>query len=412
LLNILLEFAEETVIKKPTGRSVFLVLLPLFVVAHLSHHLVAALITPLLPFIRDSFSMDYTRAGVLVSAFTLAYGVAQLPGGWLADRIGLSRLITMGISGVALCGILVGLSSNYVMLAAVLVLMGIMGGGYHPSASPLISSSVEQKYRGRALGIHQIGGTGSFFLSPLIAVGIANVLGWRGSFISLSIPTLIFGAAFFILLNRWGYGREGGSDKSKTKTKDEGNTGRVRYLIPVIILNTVVQVFIFSSLSFIPFYVVDNFGGSNKAAAALLSLAHSAGLWAGPLGGGLSDRFGKIPIILFTGIIAGPLIYLLNHVSPGWSISIVLLLMGMTQYMGMPVTEAYTISHAPEQRRSTLLGMYYFASRGGPGLIAPLMGYLIDKYSFYTAYTFSGLAVMLIAIVCTIIILGNKDQYK
>ncbi|MCK4803167.1 MAG: MFS transporter, partial [Spirochaetes bacterium] len=344
MLNILLEFAEETVIKKPTGRSVFLVLLPLFVIAHLSHHLVAALITPLLPYIRDSFSMDYTRAGVLVSAFTLAYGVAQLPGGWLADRIGLSRLITMGISGVALCGILVGLSSNYVMLAAVLVLMGIMGGGYHPSASPLISSSVEQKYRGRALGIHQIGGTGSFFLSPLIAVGIANILGWRGSFISLSIPTLIFGVAFFILLNRWGYGREGGSDKSKNKTKDEGNTGRVRYLIPVIILNTVVQVFIFSSLSFIPFYVVDNFGGSNKAAAALLSLAHSAGLWAGPLGGFLSDRFGKIPILLFTGIIAGPLIYLLNHVSPGWSISIVLLLMGMTQYMGMPVTEAYTIS--------------------------------------------------------------------
>jgi len=152
-------------------------LLPLFVLAHFGHHVIASLLVPLLPFIRDEFALDYTQAAWMVSAFLLTYGVSQLPAGWLADRIGPRKLITVGISGVGLAGLLVGLSPTYVMLIVFLVLLGVMGGGYHPAASPLVSESVEPERRGRALGIHQIGGTFSFFLTPLIAVGIAAALG-------------------------------------------------------------------------------------------------------------------------------------------------------------------------------------------------------------------------------------------
>ncbi|MDP7525779.1 MAG: MFS transporter, partial [Dehalococcoidales bacterium] len=67
--------------------------------AHFSHHLIAALLQPLLPFIRDDFALDYTQAAWIVSAYTLAYGFSQLPGGWLADRIGVlvaGRLTQVG----------------------------------------------------------------------------------------------------------------------------------------------------------------------------------------------------------------------------------------------------------------------------------------------------------------------------
>ena len=39
------------------------------------------LIVPLLPFIRNYFALDYTQAGLVISAFTLSYGVGQLPAG-------------------------------------------------------------------------------------------------------------------------------------------------------------------------------------------------------------------------------------------------------------------------------------------------------------------------------------------
>ncbi|MGQ9615210.1 MAG: MFS transporter [Spirochaetota bacterium] len=377
--------------------------------AHFTHHLVAALITPLLPFIRDSFAMDYTRAGMLISAFNLAYGGSQLPGGWLGGIAGFRTLITLGISGVALFGILVGLSPGFILMAVFLILMGIIGGGYHPSASPLISKAVDEKHRGKALGIHQIGGTGSFFLAPLIAAGIARVLGWRGAFISLSVPTFLYGIFFSFLLKRWGYGREYEAGKSDAGSVPEKNKIALRYIVPVLVMNVCTQTFIYSSISFVPLYVVDRLGGSKEVAAALLSLVHSAGLWAGPLGGFLSDRIGKMPIFLFVGIIAGPLIYLLNHVSFGWSISVLLLFMGMAHYMGMPVTEAYIITHSPQKHRSTVLGFYYFLSRGGPGLVAPLLGYLIDRYNFHTAFGFIAILMGVIAAVCTILILGSRS---
>ncbi|MCK5593461.1 MFS transporter, partial [Candidatus Bathyarchaeota archaeon] len=103
-------------------------------VAHFSHHLLTALLTPLLPFIRDEFSLDYTRIGLIISAFSLSYGISQLPAGWLSDRIGPRIVITLSISGVAVFGLLVGVSQTFTMMLIFLVLMGMVAGGYHPTA--------------------------------------------------------------------------------------------------------------------------------------------------------------------------------------------------------------------------------------------------------------------------------------
>ena len=377
--------------------------------AHFSHHVLGALLPPLLPFIRDDFALDYTQAGWVVSAFALSYGIGQLPAGWLADRIGTRIVITIGISGVALCGLLVGLSPTYTMMVVFLVLLGVMGGGYHPAASPLISASVEPKNRGRALGLHQIGGTLSFFLTPLIAVGIATALGWRGSFIALAIPTIIFGIIFYVLLGRHEHTGKPENDVPNTHAETPPTLIHLRRLIPFVILGIVVQVFGFSITSFIPLFVVDHLGISEEVAAILLSVIHSGGLWAGPVGGHLSDRIGKVPVILTVSLLAGPTIYLLHTVSFDWSIFLVLIVLGMCMYVVMPVTEAYIITHTSEANRSTILGIYYFASRGGPGLIMPLTGYLIDSFGFYTTFTIMGAALFAVILGCSIFLWGSRD---
>jgi len=398
---------EDFSIGKSETRYVFLVVLPLFVLAHFSHHLVSALITPLLPFIRDSFSLSYTRAGLLVSGFTITYGIAQLPGGWLSDRLGYASLIVVGISGVAVFGLLFGLTASYAPLLIFLVLMGFAGGGYHPSASPLVSFAAGENKSGRALGIHQIGGTASYFLAPLIAVGIAKAFGWRGSFMLLSAITLMYGIVFYLLLRRWGYTKFERHDDSDLNKETQLQGEPLRRFVPVVIVSSAIQVFMFSSVSFIPLYVVDSLSGSKEAAAALLSVSHSAGLWAGPLAGFLSDRLGKKPIILFTAAISGPLIFLLNHVSLGAGIVVVLLFFGVAQYTSMPVTEAYIIGNTSRKNRSTVLGIYYLISRGGPGLITVLLGWLTDRYGFHTAFGSAAACMGAVFAVCTVLIIKN-----
>ena len=280
--------------------------------AHFGHHLLTALPTPLLPWIRDDFALDYTKAGWVISAFTLSYGIGHLPAGWLADRIGARVLITVGISGVAAAGLLVGLAPTYITMVIFLILLGLVGGGYHPSSAPLIAASVEPQYQGRALGVHQIGGSASYFLTPLIAIAIATAFGWRGSFIGISIPAIIFGIVLYWLLGRRGYSKKAEQEKVTSNIEILSTPGRLRRLVSIIILSVGGQAFIVATISFVPLFVVDHFGASEEIAGVMLAVIYGVGLGAGPLGGYLSDRLGRLPLIIGISLITGPIIYLLN----------------------------------------------------------------------------------------------------
>ena len=306
--------------------------------AHCAHHLLTALPAPLLPMIRSNFALDYTRSGFVISAFSLAYGVSQLPAGWLADRIGRRIMITIGILGVALAGLLVGLSQTYIMMIVFLVLMGLLGGGYHPSAPPIISASVEPKNRGRALGLHLIGGSASYFLAPIIAAAIAVAWGWRGPFITLAIPAIIFGIIFHMLLGRWTHAAKTERKIASSDTQAPPTPFRWRRLAVFIFLTTFTGAALTSATSFIPLFLVDHFGVAEATAAASMSIIFSGGLWVSPLGGYLSDRVGSVPMVLVVCLITGPIIFLLNLAPHGLGIGAVLVAIGVINYIRLPVS--------------------------------------------------------------------------
>ena len=384
-------------------------MLPLFMLAHFSHHLLTALPTPLLPMIRSEFALDYTGAGLVLSAFTLSYGIGQLPAGWLADHVGRRIMITIGICGVALAGLVVGLSQTYIIMVVFLALMGLLGGGYHPAAPPLITASVEPKKRGRTLGLHTTGGSASFFLAPLMAAAIATIWGWRGPFIVLAIPTIIFGIVFYVLLGQRVATKKTEHRIASSHKEAPPTPGRVRRLASFIILSSFAWSVIFSVISFIPLFLVDHFGTSEQTAAALIAVIYSAGFWAAPLGGYLSDRLGRVPVILAACFIAGPAIYLLNLVPYGLGFGAVLVLIGMLLYVRMPVSEAYIIGQTSERNRSTILGIYYFSGMEGGGVLTPVMGYLIDHLGFYASFTIAATSLVVVTLVCSIWLWGSRD---
>lgn len=383
--------------------------MPLFVLAHFAHHLLTALPTPLLPFIRDEFNLDYTQSSLVVTAFVLAYGIGQLPAGWLADRIGPRILITVGICGVAAVGVLVGISHTYIMMLVFLVLMGLAGGGYHPSAAPLISASVEPKKRGRALGFHMIGGSGSYFLVPIIAAAIAATWGWRGAFIGLAIPAVAFGVIFYVFLGRWGGASRVQQVRPEHRDATSPVTGNLRQLAAFVILTVITAGVVMSTIAFIPLYIVDHFGASRETAASFLAIIYAAGLWAGPLGGYLSERLGRIPLVLATSLIVGFTIYLLNVVSYGLSIGVLLFIMGMCNTIRMPVSEVYIMGHTTGRHRSTVFGIYYFSMQEAGAVLAPVMGYFIDHFGFYPSFSIASAAIVAVTLICSVFLWGSKD---
>ena len=384
-------------------------LLPCFVAAHFVHHLLTALPIPLLPLIRADYSLDYTLSGWVVSAFNLAYGIGQLPAGWLADRIGPRIIITIGICGVALAGLFVGLSQSFWMLLFFLALMGFLGGGYHPASPPLIAASVEPRMRGRALGLHVIGGGASYFLAPLIGTAIAAYWGWRGSFIWLAAPTIVFGLFFYALLRRHPNAQGSGAEDPSSPSPDAYVEIPAGSLAIFIFLSTFTGAVIFAVISFVPLFLVDQFGFAKERAGAFFAAIYSAGLWVSPIGGYLSDRWGRIPVILGVCFLAGPVIYALQLAPGQWGILVLLLILGVIIYVRMPVSESYIIRHTSPRNRSTVLGLYYFGSMEGGGVLTPIAGYLIDHYGFGASFTAAGALILAATLICAFLLRGSRD---
>jgi len=389
-------------------------------VAHFTHHLVNSLLIPLTPFIRDGLTLDYTQAGFVISAFGLTYGVSQLPAGWLADRFGPRILITIAISGVAFAGLLVGLSQTYIMLIAFLILMGILGGGYHPAAAPLVTASVAPENQGRALGLHMATGSCPFWIAPLFVGAVAPILGWRGTFIGLAIPTIVFGIVLYIMLGRSAGAKKAGHTAINTDSEAEHSevpigerkqvAGYLRDLVPFITLAAFGSAAIFSVKAFIPLFLVDQFGVGNEAAATSLVLVYTAGIWVSPLAGYLSDRIGALSVVLVGSLAAGPIIYLLN-LAPNWfGIGAVLVVLGIASYIRIPPTEAYVINRTSERNRSTILGIFYFVNMEGGGALTPVVGYLIDRFGFYLSFTAMGAAMVVMTLVCSIWLWAGRDR--
>jgi FSR family fosmidomycin resistance protein-like MFS transporter len=355
-----------------------------FVFAHFFNHLVTALPAPMMPFIKQEFGLSYTQAGLVSAAFSLSYGISQLPAGYLTDRVGPRVMISISICGIGLSGLLIGLSHSYVLMLIFLVLMGISGGGYHPAAPPLLASTVPPAIRGKAFGFHMIGGTGAFFVAPLIAAGIAAAWGWRQSFIGLAIPSLIFGIAFYLLISRIIVPKK--ETAGITASETPLPYGWKRELALFIALAALVSSLSSSASFYTALFAQDRFGISAAAAAIFVAVLNSSGIWASPLGGYLSDRLGHIPAMLISCLAAGPIIYLLTVAPYGAGFVIVLLAWGALMSIRLPTTESYIMSRSSPKLRSTLFGVYYFSTQHGSGILTPLLGVLIDHIGFTSSF--------------------------
>ncbi len=396
-------------IKKLNLRPYISGLLPLFVFAHFGHHVVSAMLRPLMPMIRTDLGLSYTQAGLTMSAFSITSGISQLPAGWLADRFGPRLMVLLGVTGVAIVGFLIGLSHSHAALIIFLVLAAIMGGGYHPASAAAIASSVPVEYRGRAMGVHMVGGSSALWAVPLLAAPIAVAWGWRGSYLTLTIPAIMLGILLYILIGRR-------MQTQVSESQDEGGeatteSARVpwRKLVPFILISVVTGTMIQSVIAYLSLYAVDSLGVSEVAAAMLMSISPAATFIAAPVGGYLSDRFGSIPVLLVISFLAIPAVYLLGVASNVPALAALMVAIGIISSTRMPTSLSYIAGNTPKRRRATVLGFFFFASTEASGLLTPVMGILIDQVGFYSSFAIASTAMAAVVVVCSPIIWRNRE---
>jgi len=267
---------------------------------------------------------------------------------------------------------------------------------------------VPPEYRGRAFGVHFVGGSSAFWVIPLLAAPIAVALGWRGAYLTLSIPTIVLGILLYSLIGS--RIKSQASEPQEIENEATAQPAHVPWqkLVPFILISVTAGTIIRSVSAYLSLYAVDNLGVSEVAAAMLMAIAPAVGFIAAPVGGYLSDRFGSMTVLLVTSYLGIPFIYLLGIASSATTLAAIMVAIGIVSSMRMPTSESYITGNTPEHRRATILGLYFFAGTEAFGLLTPVIGNLIDRVGFHSTFTIASAVMGAVVIVCSLFLWKNR----
>ena len=343
-------------------------------VAHGLNHAVELVYGAVLIVVAMEFGVTVAALGALGAASSLAYAFAALPAGAMADRLGSQRTVALSIGGGGVAALLAAASPNVGVLGAALVLMGILGGLYHPAGLSLISRGVRS--RARALGIHGAGGNLGTALAPLIAAAIAGAWNWRGAFLVFAVLSLIVSVTAF----------RSPPDAGDPAAQRPRPRLRAQSLLVPLVLMFVINAcfgFIFRGLTlFLPLHLGENLGFDvfgfepvviGGAAATIALLFGVAGQYAG---GEIGERFRRerllVPAVALT---IPPL--LVMAAGDGWVLLIGASAFVFFNFMAQPTAVAMISDYAAERLQGRMYGLTSFTGFGvgafagvGGGLLA------------------------------------------
>jgi sugar phosphate permease len=147
--------------------------------------------------ISTDLKLSDTDLGWIAVAFTVAYGIFEMPTGRLGDRFGSRRVLTRIVIWWSLFTALTGVGWGFVSLLAVRFLFGAGEAGAFPNAARVISRWFPASERGRVQGIMltaaQLGGVAA----PATAAYLIESVGWRFAFLAFAVLGLVWALGFW-----------------------------------------------------------------------------------------------------------------------------------------------------------------------------------------------------------------------
>jgi len=167
---------------------------------HFLHHVLTGLFLTLAVILEGIWQRPYAEIIALWTLGAAMIGVGAPLAGWLADRFGHARMMTVFFLGIGLASIIAGFVADSAEMGLALALLGGFGAIYHPVALAWVSMTAPPDARGRLMGILGIAGSIGVACAAVIAGGLAEIAGWRMAMIIPGIITIIAGLALLFCL--------------------------------------------------------------------------------------------------------------------------------------------------------------------------------------------------------------------
>ncbi|HIH5240925.1 TPA: MFS transporter [Raoultella ornithinolytica] len=147
--------------------------------------------------IRGDLGLSATEFGVLLSAFSLSYGFAQLPSGMLLDRFGPRIVFGAGLIFWSLMQALTGMVNSFSHFILLRIGLGIGEAPFMPAGVKSINDWYVQKERGTAVGIFNSSTVLGQAIAPPALVLMQIAWGWRTMFVVIGLAGIVVGLCWY-----------------------------------------------------------------------------------------------------------------------------------------------------------------------------------------------------------------------
>lgn len=377
--------------------------------SHSLVHMYEGVLPPLIPLLVGEFSTDYFHLGIVVTVFSYAFGLGSLPAGYLSDRVGPRRLITLYLFGagfLSVCILPVGSLWTYGILMG---LIGLFCSPFHPASNTLISHGIREK--GRAFGINGIAGSLGIAIVPALSAWIGSAIVWKAPHVLFGL--LGIGIGFFSMtIPRWP-ARKGSVGVGK---ESEAGLSKISYLnLSVFFTSAAALGLTYKGImTFLPTYMGQNVHlsffkldtvaiGGTIATIALLSGA--AGQY---VAGRLVDRYKPERLYLGAVVFGTIFVFLM---AKGLNIFLVVsaIFYSFFYFSTQPIQNYLLTQYLPEHRQGIGFGIHFFLTFGVGSTAAAVCGYLADHFGLQSVFYAMGLCFILSSCLALVLVLRVKS---
>jgi ACS family hexuronate transporter-like MFS transporter len=150
----------------------------------------------LAPMLRNEFHLSNEQYAGILNAFMVTYAIAMPLAGWVLDRIGVGRGLTLAVVWWSIAGMLTSLARGPISLGACRSLLAMGESGAWPSFAKAVAIWVPARWSTLAIGVCNSGSSMGAMIAPPLVVWITQRYSWQGAFIVTGALGLLWVVAF------------------------------------------------------------------------------------------------------------------------------------------------------------------------------------------------------------------------
>jgi predicted MFS family arabinose efflux permease len=355
------------------------------------------MIAALLPSIVNSLGIGLSTAGLLVMVYSLAAGVAAFFSGTLSDHYGRRPFLLAGAAIFAVASGAASQSRTFIELLLARALTGLAAGTLSTCSITFAADWFAYKVRGRAIGLV----SSAYFAAPIlgvpIAAQIADRFGWPRAFLFFAglavVCTLVS-----LRLPRERLDPLPSTEKLRTAAKAFLSFLAQRDTAAALVIAFLVSGGLVGFLTYIGEWLSNSFGLPTRTIGWVFMLGGIVAVGSAPLGGILSDRWGKRAISIASNVLLAAALVFVPFLPWGLGLLGVFSLASLgAAFRQGPLTALMTEMVSATQRGS-FIALRNISSQLGIGATAYLGGVLFQRFGYAAVTSLCALMTATVAI--------------